>query len=136
MRNKVLTAIAVILLLAVSCSKSAEGNKSVISPVTEYSADLPKDSGTVPPSVETGEEYTERYVGDDKTSALVTFKNKEKDKSISVRSNNKTISAPQKEAWPGGGIYENFDYRITVKNDSVVITQGDNVINLVKARGN
>ena len=94
---------------------------------------MPKDSlAEIPTTVDqTAAEYTERYVGDDGSSALVTFKNTDEEKSISIRSNNKTISAPQKEV----GVYGNFDITIETKNDSIMITQEKNVIYLKKARG-
>lgn len=140
MKKIFILAASSLLLLSFSCKKNTEGNKSIIKQESGYSADLPKDSMTAPATTTAGEntnapEYTERYVADDGSSALVTFKNTPKEKTISIRSNNKTISAPQKEAWPKGGVYGNFDITIVAKNDSVTITQEKNVIHLKKARG-
>ncbi|MDQ0476198.1 hypothetical protein [Chryseobacterium sp. MDT2-18] len=139
MKKIFILAASSLLLLTFSCKKNTEGNKSIIKQENGYSADLPKDSMTTP-AITTGvntdaPEYTERYVADDGSSALVTFKNTPKEKTISIRSNNKTISAPQKEGWPKGGVYGNFDITIVAKNDSVTITQEKNVIHLKKARG-
>ncbi len=141
MKKSIILSLSAVLMATVSCSKTAEGNKSIIKENTEYSEDLKKDSSSVRDNsmdvqpIEK-QEYTERYVGDDKTSALVTFKNTDKENTISIRSNNKTISAPQKEAWAKGGVYENFDITIVAKNDSITITQEDKVIYLKKARQN
>ena len=121
-----------------SCKKSTEGNKSIIKQENGYSMDLPKDTTSVPDQIsgnESEKEYTERYVAEDGSSALITFKNTDKEKTISIRSNNKTISAPQKEAYEKGGVYGNFDITIKAKNDSITISQNDNVIILKKARG-
>ena len=140
MKKTFIIATSSLLLLTFSCKKSTEGNKSVISQENEYSPDLPKDTMNIAAN-QTDEadyntkDYTDRYVADDGTSALVTFNNTEKVKTISIRSNNKTITTPQTEALPNGGIYKDFDITIVAKNDSITITQEKNVILLKKARG-
>ena len=59
-------------------------------------------------------EHTDRYVAEDGSSALVTFKNTGKENTISIRSNNKTISAPRK-AEKGEGVYGNYDFENRVE---------------------
>ena len=137
MKKTILIAASSALLVISSCTKSSEGNKSVIKQENGYSEDLSKDTLTVVGETDNthSQEYTERYVGEDGTSALVTFKNTDKEKNISIRSNNKTISAPQKEATEKVRTYGDFDITIVAKNDSITITQEDNVIVLKKARG-
>ena len=137
MKKTILIAASSALLVISSCTKSSEGNKSVIKQENGYSEDLSKDTLTVAGETDNtdAQEYTERYVGEDGTSALVTFKNTDKEKNISIRSNNKTISAPQKEATENVRTYGDFDITIVAKNDSITITQEDNVIVLKKARG-
>lgn len=124
-------------MLTLSCNKNTEGNKSIIKQENGYSADLPKDSVDMTDQITSGnenaKEYTDRYVGADGTSTLVTFNNEEK--TISIRSNNKTIAAPQKEVSSAGTTYGNYDFTILVKDDSIKITQEDNIILLKKARG-
>lgn len=130
------------LLTNISCKKSTEGNKNVV--VTEtVEKDVKTENGKTDSSFSsstvikdgkgTMEEHTDRYVAEDGSSALVTFKNTGKENTISVRSNNKTITAPRKEA-KGPGVYGNYDFEIVAKNDSVTITQGNNIIRLKKAR--
>ena len=137
MKKSILIAGNSVLLLTLSCTKNTQGNKSVIKQEEGYSADLPKDTVVVTDQItagnESAKEYTDRYVGEDGTSALVTFNNEEK--TISIRSNNKTIAAPQKEVSAAGTTYGNYDFTILFKNDSIKITQEDNVILLKKARG-
>ena len=137
MKKTILIAASSALLVISSCTKSSEGNKSVMKQENGYSEDLSKDTLTVAGETDNtdSQEYTERYVGEDGTSALVTFKNTDKEKNISIRSNNKTISAPQKEATEKVRTYGDFDITIVAKNDSITITQEDNVIVLKKARG-
>ena len=141
MKKSVFIASAVILFTIVGCKKSTEGNKSIIvedSAVTSKTEEPVKtDSVAVVSESESGVkkgEYTDRYVAEDGSSALVTFKNSDKENTISVRSNNKTISAPRK-ADKGEGVYGNYDFEIVSRNDSVIITQGNNIIGLKKARG-
>ena len=141
MKKSVFIASAVILFTIVGCKKSTEGNKSIIvedSAVTSKTEEPVKtDSVAVVSESESGVkegEYTDRYVAEDGSSALVTFKNSDKENTISVRSNNKTISAPRK-AGAGPGVYGNFDFEIVSRNDSVIITHGNNIIGLKKARG-
>ena len=114
----------IVLLSTVSCNKSSDGNKGVL---VEQSPEnnMKKDSLT--------NEQTDRYVAEDGSSAFVTFKYSVDQNSISISSNKMTIKAPQTEV---AGVYEDHDYKIIAKNDSVKITQGNNVILLKKARGN
>ena len=118
---------AIVLMSNVSCNKSADGNKGVL---VENSAENTTKVDSL------NQENTDRYVAEDGSAALVTFKNSGDEKSISISSNKLTIKAPQTEALANGGIYKDHDYEIVAKNDSVTITQGDNVILLKKARGN
>ena len=140
MKKTFIIAASSMLMLTLSCKKSTDGNTSVSKQEDGYSADLPKDSMNIAahPADEAdhnAKDYTDRYVGEDGTSALVTFNNTAKVKTISIRSNNKTITTPQTEAFAKGGIYKDFDITIVAKNDSITITQEKNVIHLVKARG-
>ena len=122
MKNLIYTIVAVVLAINISCKKSTDGNKNIL-----------VENTTTTDSLVT--ETTKRYVGEDGTSALVTIKESEKDNTISVRSNNKIISATLKSKTADGGIYSNFDFEIVAKGDTVTITQEKNVIVLVKAPG-
>ncbi|UOE40681.1 hypothetical protein MTP09_12345 [Chryseobacterium suipulveris] len=144
MKNPVLVLSSVLLLSAFSCKKSSDGNKSII--VEEnVEKTVSNDNGKIDSTFTDAktektadtqvQEITERYVGTDGTSALVTFKNSDKEHTISIRSNNKTIVLPQKEAWAKGGIYADHDIEVKSEGDNITITQGNNVIELKKARG-
>ena len=139
MKKILLIAGGSLLLLNFSCNKTSEGNKNVIKQENVTPEPLPADSlGMIENTAEGDDEIIEntvRYVAEDGSSALVTFKNSDTHHSISIRSNNKTISAPQKEALAKGAIYGDHDFEIASQNDSIIITQGDNVIKLKKARG-
>ena len=122
MKNLTYTIALVVLAINISCKKSTDGNKNIL-----------VENTTTTDSLVT--ETTKRYVGEDGTSALVTIKESEKDNTISVRSNNKIISAALKSKTSDGGIYSNFDFEIVAKGDTVTITQEKNEIVLVKAPG-
>ena len=122
MKNLIYTIALVVLAINISCKKSTDGNKNIL-----------VENTTTTDSLVT--ETTKRYVGEDGTSALVTIKESEKDNTISVRSNNKIISATLKSKTADGGIYSNFDFEIVAKGDTVTITQEKNVIVLVKPPG-
>lgn len=115
MKKIILSLSVLVLTFSISCTN--EGNKGVVK----------QEENSVNTNVK---EITERYVAEDGSSALVTTKEGEEN-SISVRSNNKTITAPEKSE----GLYGNYDFEIVKRNDSVIITQGDNIISLKKARG-
>lgn len=120
MKNSI-SILAVFLLVATtSCKKSTDGNKNVISEHVTQNAAAPS-------------EHTDRYVAEDGSSALVTFTNTGTEKNISINSNKMTIKAEQKDLGATDGVYSNYDYMIVAKNDSVTITQGQNVITLKKA---
>lgn len=144
MKKSVLIISSVAFLAIFSCKKSTDGNKNVI--VEEnVSENVSNNNGKVDSTyaaektVKNGDsqvqEYTYRYVADDGSSALVTFKNSDKENTISIKSNNKTITLPQKEAWAKGAIYSDGEIELKSENDSVIITQGNAVIGLRKAKG-
>lgn len=122
--KKIFYAVAIIVLMAnVSCKKSTDGNKNVL--VENGNNSASENTSTT----------TERYVADDGSAALVTIVESEKENSISVKSNNKIISASREEKTADGGIYKNFDFEIVAKKDTVTIKQGNNLIVLKKVGG-
>lgn len=129
MKKLLILPAAVLLFTMGSCDKKNSGNAGVLK-ADETTA------VTGNASEKTVNERTDRYVAEDGSSALVTFKETGEEKSISIRSNNKTIAAPLKEAEADKMVYGNYDFEIVSKKDSITITQGDNVISLKKARSN
>ena len=126
--KKIIYPIALVLLLMnFNCTKSTDGNTGIVKQENNENKNN-SDSTT--------SELTERYVADDGSSALVTLKEGEKENSISIKSNNKIISAVEKNKTADGAIYSNYDFEIITKKDSVIITQGNNIIKLKKARVN
>lgn len=124
MKKLVYVITSIIFCSVISCKKNTEGNKNVLI------KDSVEKNGS---ATNMNSEQTGRYVAEDGSATLVTFKNNNGEKSIEIASNKMTIKAPMTDK---EGIYEDYNYKISAKNDSVTITQGDNVIQLKKARGN
>lgn len=53
---------------------------------------------------------------------------------MSVRSNNKTFILNKVESKGNETTYEKMDMKATVKGDSLILDQGDNLIQLVKTK--
>lgn len=116
---------AAAFLAVVACNKT-EGNKNVLS------------TDTLTVSTDSTSFHTEnkyRYVAEDGSNANVTFVNSDKENYIVVESNNSTLRGTQSEVWAKGAIYTNQDVEIKSQGDSITITQGDNIIELKRARG-
>lgn len=116
-------------LILFSCKKES-GNTGI----------LKADSTTTTTSTANSEgeqtqEYSYRYVAEDGSSAKVTFVNSDKEKYITIFSNGKTIRAEQSEASAKNAVYKNQDVEIVSEGDNITITQGNNVIELRKAKG-
>ncbi|MEC5158482.1 hypothetical protein [Chryseobacterium sp. MP_3.2] len=131
MKKLIYSAAAIALLFNVSCKKSAEGNTTIL--ITD--SGLTKSGGdSAVITNQNMDSYTDRYVTEDGSGALVTFDNSTGKKMISIESNKMTIKAPQIEALSNGGVYADHDFEITSKNDTITIIQGNNVITMKKAR--
>lgn len=144
MKKSVLILSVLSMLMNFSCKKSADGNKNILmnesveetitneNGKTDSSYSAQK---TVKNSNTEIREKTFRYVAEDGSSALVTFTETDKGNSIGIRSNNKTITLPQKDSDGKTTVYENDDIEAKSEENRVTITQGNNVIELKKAKG-
>jgi uncharacterized lipoprotein YehR (DUF1307 family) len=71
---------------------------------------------------------SQTYRGTDGTRAKVTFTDNSDRSYITIESNNKKVEILKKSP----DLYENESMKALVKGDSVIVTQGKNVIQLVK----
>jgi len=123
----------------VSCKK--EGNKAVIKKDNSQETVL-ADNGEVDSTVGYNTDIKGNksiktdyvYQATDGSPVKVIFDYNPDDRNVSIRSNNKTFILKKAEAKPNETVYEKEDMKATVKGDSLVIRQGDNVIQLVKTR--
>lgn len=124
-----------LLFISMSCNKSTDGNKGVIIAEKGKTDQVSSASKEINGGENANNEYTHRYVAEDGSSALVTFKNSKEGNTISVMSNKKTITIPQKDSDGTVTVYEKDGIIIKSENNLVTISQGNNVISLKKARG-
>jgi hypothetical protein len=123
MKRIIYIASTLVVLTTWSCTKNSEGHTGILSENnTEKPSSLPESAA---------KEYTDRYVAEDGSAALVTFQNAGGKKEISITSNKITIKAPETAT---AGLYAEHDYEILAIHDSLLITQGNNEILLKKAR--
>jgi len=137
MKKGLFAAAAIIALSFTGCKKSESGNKSVLK--SDYTAQTVNDSITDPNiQYETdvnGKKYIKTdfvYKATDGSLAKVVFDYKEK--TMSIRSNNKTFILNKVDSKDNESVYEKMDMKATVKGDSLILDQGSNIIELVKTK--
>ncbi|MDR6158984.1 hypothetical protein QF023_002500 [Chryseobacterium sp. SLBN-27] len=138
MKKGLFAAAAVIALSLTSCKKSENGNKSVLK--SEDSGVIRADNGKVDSTIQyetdvNGKKYLKTdyvYKATDGSLVKVVFNYEEK--TMSVRSNNKTFILNKVESTGNETTYEKMDMKATVKGDSLILDQGNNIIQLVKTK--
>ncbi|WP_066434461.1 hypothetical protein [Chryseobacterium sp. CCH4-E10] len=138
MKKVLLTATAAIVVSLTSCKKSENGNKSVLK--SEESGVILADNGKVDSTIHyetdvNGKKYLKtNYVYKATDGSLVKVVFNYDEKTMSVRSNNKTFILNKVESKGNETIYEKMDMKATVKEDSLILDQGNNIIELVKTK--
>lgn len=138
MKKGIFIAVAMISLLLIGCKKSESGNKSVLK--SDSSGVIMADNGKVDSTVQyqtdvNGKKYVKTdyvYKATDGSLVKVVFNYEEK--TMSVRSNNKTFILNKVESKGNETTYEKMDMKATVKGDSLILDQGNNIIQLVKTK--
>lgn len=138
MKNVLLIAISAISLSLISCKKNEEGNKSVLK--ANDSGPILADNGKIDSTVSYDTDINGKksiktdyvYKATDGSLAKVVFNYPEK--TMSIRSNNKTFILNKVESNGSETIYEKMDMKATVKKDSLILNQGNNIIQLVKTK--
>jgi hypothetical protein len=138
MKKALVIAGSALILSTVSCKKNEEGNKAVLK--TDQSGAVLADNGKVDSTIQyetdvNGKKYVKTdyvYKATDGSLAKVVFNYEEK--TMSVRSNNKTFILNKVESKGTETVYEKMDMKAMVKGDSLLLDQGNNVIQLVKTK--
>lgn len=138
MKKRIFIAVATISLSVISCKKSESGNKNVLK--SDSSEVILADNGKVDSTVQyqtdvNGKKYIKTdyvYKATDGNLVKVVFNYEEK--TMSVRSNNKTFILNKVESTGNETTYEKMDMKATVKGDSLILDQGNNIIQLVKTK--
>ncbi|UMQ40165.1 hypothetical protein MKS83_12220 [Chryseobacterium sp. Y16C] len=137
MKKGLLIAISAITLSVISCKKSESGNKNVLK---AGDSTILADNGKVDSTITYNTDINGKksiktdyvYKATDGTLVKVVFNYKEK--TMSIRNNNKTFILNQVESKGTETIYEKMDMKATVKKDSLILDQGNNIIELVKTK--
>ncbi len=138
MKKGTFIAVVVVSLLVISCGKSENGNKSTLK--SDDSGVILADNGKADSTIQyetdiNGKKYIKTdyvYKATDGSLAKVVFNYDEK--TMSVRSNNKTFILKKVESNGSETTYEKMDMKATVKGDSLILDQGNNIIQLVKTK--
>lgn len=138
MKKGIFIAVAMISLSLTGCKKSESGNKSVLK--SDGSGVILADNGKVDSTIQyqtdvNGKKYVKTdyvYKATDGSLVKVVFNYDEK--TMSVRSNNKTFILNKVESKGNETTYEKMDMKATVKGDSLILDQENNIIQLVKTK--
>ncbi|KMQ68133.1 hypothetical protein ACM39_09780 [Chryseobacterium sp. FH2] len=135
-KGLLIAASAVTLLL--SCNKNESGNKNVLK--SDSLETILADNGKVDSTINYNTDVNGKksiktdyvYKATDGSLVKVVFNYKEN--TMSVRSNNKTFILNKVESKGNETTYEKMDMKATVKGDSLILDQENNLIQLVKTK--
>ncbi|GAB0156072.1 hypothetical protein CHRYSEOSP005_13360 [Chryseobacterium sp. Alg-005] len=143
MKKEFLIAVSLISFSLVSCGKSESGNKSTIKLET-LETKVVDSNGTVDTltsgsstSIVNGnktETKSSIYKAVDGTLVKVIFTETPKESTLAITSNKKTFTLPKIKSDAKETIYQKDDMKATVKGDSLILDQNNNIIQLVKTK--
>lgn len=138
MIKKIIT-VTIISSLIIACKK--EGNKGIIkegSVPTEILADNGAPDSTIAYNTDINGKKSIKtdyvYKATDKSLVKVVFNYDPKNRTVSITNNNKTFVLEKSEAKVNETIYKKDDMTATVKGDSLIIHQGNNIIELERTK--
>jgi len=136
---KKIIAVCLLSSLVIACKK--EGNKGVVktdSANTEILADNGAVDSTITYNTSVNGTKTVKtdfvYKATDGTLVKVIFNYDPEKRSVSITNNNKTFVLDKTEAKTNETTYKKEDMKATVKGDSLIIHQGDNIIELKRTK--
>lgn len=141
MKKSILIATSFLAISLVGCKKNESGNKGIVK--TENSeqtvlADDGKADSTIAYNVDVNGKKSIKtdyvYKATDGTLVKVVYDYNPEKRTLKVTNNNKTFILEKSEAKTNETTYEKADMKATVKGDSLIIHQGDNIIELVKTK--
>jgi len=143
MKNGFLIAISFTALSLISCAKNESGNKGTLKIDTSETSVVDnngkKDTLTTGSSVvEVDGQKTETrssiYKAVDGTLVKVVFTETPKESTLAITNNHKTFKLPKIKTANGETTYQKDDMKATLKGDSLILDQGNNLIQLVKTK--
>jgi hypothetical protein len=141
MKKGLILSIGILTLSLSSCKKSEEGNKGIIKSDSENTEVL-ADNGAIDSTIAYNTDIDGNksiktdyvYKATDGTLVKVVFNYDPKSRNVSITNNKKTFVLDKSEAKVNETIYQKDDMKATVKGDSLIIHQGENIIELVKTK--
>lgn len=141
MKKELILSIGILMFSLSSCKKSEEGNKGIIksdSANTEILADNGAIDSTIAYNTDINGKKSIKtdyvYRATDKSLVKVVFNYDPKNRTVSITNNNKTFVLEKSEAKVNETIYKKDDMTATVKGDSLIIHQGNNIIELERTK--
>ena len=141
MKKELILSIGILMFSLSSCKKSEEGNKGIIksdSANTQVLADNGAIDSTIAYNTDINGKKSIKtdyvYRATDKSLVKVVFNYDPKNRTVSITNNNKTFVLEKSEAKVNETIYKKDDMTATVKGDSLIIHQGNNIIELERTK--
>lgn len=140
MKKGLIVAVSTIALSLMSCKKNESGNKSVLK--VEDSSSILADNGKIDSTIHYDVDVNGKksiktnyvYKATDGTLVKVIFNYDPNESTLNIRSNNKTFILNKVKSDGKETVYEKEDMKATVKRDSLILNQGNNIIELVKTK--
>lgn len=131
--------LSIISSLIIACKK--EGNKGIIK-ADSSNTEILADNGAVDSTIAYNTDINGKksiktdyvYKATDKSLVKVVFNYDPKNRTVSITNNNKTFVLEKSEAKVNETIYKKNDMTATVKGDSLIIHQGNNIIELERTK--
>lgn len=141
MKKGILIAASFVATSLISCKKNESGNKGIVkgdSSEQVVLADNGKVDSTIGYNVDVNGKKTIKtdyvYKATDGTLLKVVYNYDPKESNVSITSNKKTFILDKKESTGTETTYEKDEMKATVKGDSLILHQGNNIIELVKTK--
>jgi len=141
MKKELILSIGILMFSLSSCKKSEEGNKGIIK-ADSSNTEILADNGAVDSTIAYNTDINGKksiktdyvYKATDKSLVKVVFNYDPKNRTVSITNNNKTFVLEKSEAKVNETIYKKDDMTATVKGDSLIIHQGNNIIELERTK--
>lgn len=141
MKKELILSIGILMFSLSSCKKSEEGNKGIIK-ADSANTEILADNGAVDSTIAYNRDINGKksiktdyvYRATDKSLVKVVFNYDPKNRTVSITNNNKTFVLEKSEAKVNETIYKKDDMTATVKGDSLIIHQGNNIIELERTK--
>ena len=140
MKKGILIAASFVALSLIGCKKNESGNKGVVKSDSseQILADNGKIDSTIGYNVDVNGKKTIKtdyvYKATDGTLVKVVFNYDPKESAVSITNNKKTFTLDKVESKGNETIYEKDEMKASVKGDSLILHQGNNIIELEKTK--